>query len=481
MVKKLSYKIFTAIFLTVITVTSMIFSLRYFLNRHFMDYVNQVEFEGHNTLITLLEKEYQKQQGWEGLKSNRRKWIETMMSAMRNLDMERTPNLDRDFRPDGLHPSGMESGMPPMSPFRPRMGMGQRLFLLDDHKSLIIGNLPPAHRYILQEIEVDGKIVGWLGFRKRETIENPIEMAFMRQQYFLLYLIGGGILAITLIVSILLARHLLEPIKKLKTGTQAIRSRKFDTRITVPSRDELGQLADDFNLMAQTLEKYETMRQQWMSDISHELRTPLAILRGEIEALQDGVREISPERIESLHAEIMHMSKMVNDLYELTLAETHTLSFRKEPISPPSVLDEALNSFESRLNERGIRICNELGSDKEATIMGDPDRLYQLFSNLFENVVRYADSPGNLKIWQEQHESYLKLYLEDTGPGVPEASLEHLFERFYRVDKSRSRSLGGSGLGLSICKGIMETMGGKIQAKNGPSGGLRIKLVFPLN
>jgi two-component system sensor histidine kinase BaeS len=328
---------------------------------------------------------------------------------------------------------------------------------------------------------VDGETVGWLGFKKRETIENPMEKAFIKQQFSLIYIAAAGILAISLIVSFLLARHLLEPIKKLKMGTQSIRSRHFDTRIVVPSKDELGQLAEDFNLMAQTLEKYETMRQQWMSDISHELRTPLAVLRGEIEAMQDGIREISPERIDSLHAEILQMSKIVKDLHDLSLAETQSLSFRKEPIHPVAILEETLKNFEMRLLENQIRIDNKLGDNRSIKVWGDADRLYQLFANLLENVVRYTDSPGSIKVWQQHDKTGLTLFMEDTGPGVPETDVEHLFDRFYRVDKSRSRSLGGSGLGLSICKGIMETMGGEIHAENGPSGGLRIVLGFPKN
>jgi two-component system sensor histidine kinase BaeS len=311
-------------------------------------------------------------------------------------------------------------------------------------------------------------------------MQTPLEIAFLKQQYVMFYFVGGGILLITAMVSFLLARHLLSPIKQLTEGTQALTSRNFGTRIIVRSQDELGQLAADFNFMAQTLGKNEEMRQQWMTDIAHELRTPLAVLQGEIEAMLDGVREVSRGRLESLHAEIIHLGNIVNDLHELSLAETQALPFRKEPVNPVDVLKEVLNSFETRLAQRQIRVIDDLGADREITLLGDADRLNQLFVNLLENCVKYCDSPGTLKIWQKREDEVWRLYFEDSGPGVPEASVDHLFDRLYRVDKSRSRAMGGSGLGLSICKSIVETLGGDIYARNAPSGGLRIEMIFPL-
>jgi two-component system sensor histidine kinase BaeS len=154
-------------------------------------------------------------------------------------------------------------------------------------------------------------------------------MAFLKQQARAFYMVGTIILALAALVAFLLSRHLLAPVQQLIKGTRRLTSRKFDTRINVSTTDELGQLAEDFNQMAQTLEKYEQLRQQWISDIAHELRTPLSILRGEIEALQDGIREASPERLDSLHGEVVHMSRIVSNLHDLSLAESAALHFKK--------------------------------------------------------------------------------------------------------------------------------------------------------
>ena len=232
--------------------------------------------------------------------------------------------------------------------------------------------------------------------------------------------------------------------------------------------------------MAQALERYEQMRRQWMADISHELRTPLAILRGEIEAMQDGVREITPEALESLHFEVLHVNRIVHDLHDLSLIESQAFPAELAVVNPLEVLDETLRSFSPRFEQRGIRIEADGGAPGQVTIMADADRLKQLFANLMENALRYVHTPGVLKIFPELKDGRLFLVFEDSGPGVPEESLKRLFDRLYRVDKARSRAQGGSGLGLAICKSIVEYLGGEIKASNAPAGGLRITITFPV-
>jgi len=256
--------------------------------------------------------------------------------------------------------------------------------------------------------------------------------------------------------------------------------RKFETRVAIASHDELGQLASDFNNMAQALDRYERMRRQWLSDISHELRTPLSILRAEIEAMQDGVREITRDSLESLHTEILHLGKIVNDLHDLSLADSAMLAIKKEPVKPLEILRSTLKSFETRFRDRDITVEDDLESAQESILAGDENRLKQLFSNILENTLSYADCPGTLKIWHHHRAAELTLNFMDSGPGVPEGSLERLFDRLYRVDESRNREHGGSGLGLAICKSIVEALGGEIKAANPPGAGLWIKIVFPL-
>jgi two-component system sensor histidine kinase BaeS len=483
MKSKLSYKIFGVFTLmSVMVVVLMVGIMRYFVTRNFTDYVNKSALERYSDFADALAAEYQQNKGWQTLKNNPERWEQILQSSL--------PLKDSDGRPPApAPPAHIESRPPDVTPeelmaakFPRRMQrIARRLVLFDAEKQRIAGGRVQVSSadYEMQEIAVEGRTVGWLGLHKRQNLSNPLVIVFLKQQYQAFYIIGGVILLLAAIAAFFLSEHLLAPIRKLAAGTQALAARRFDIRIDVDSRDELGQLAADFNTMAQTLEDDEHMRQQWISDIAHELRTPLAILGGEVEALKDGIREVNRDTLDSLHAEVRHLNKIVNDLHELALADAGMLSIKKEPVDCGRVLKETLRLFKLRFDQKQITVENDL-ENQPITVMGDSDRLQQLFSNLIENTLRYTDSPGTLKIGHERTGNQLLLFFEDSGPGVPEAALGKLFDRLYRVDKSRSRLQGGSGLGLSICQSIVAALGGKIRAANADCGGLRIEIEFPL-
>jgi two-component system sensor histidine kinase BaeS len=476
---KLSYKLFATLTLTSLLVVALLVGLiRFYVARNFADYVNRSLLEKYSEVADALTAEYQIHKGWQVLKKNPGRWQEILRTGLPRKDFDPGNRSSRPADSENTEISGRAQDRPSS---RRIQRLARRLALFDTEKQQIAsGRSRVSHDdYTLQAIAVNGQTVGWLGLHKKEHLANPLAVGFLSQQFHVLYIIGGGILLLAAGVAFLLSRHLLAPVGKLMAGTQALMSRRFDTRIEVESQDELGQLAADFNSMAQTLESYEHMRRQWISDIAHELRTPLSILRGEIEALRDGVREVNRDTLDSLYSEASHLSEIVNDLHELSLADTGALSIKKAPVDPAAVLNETLGHFRQGFAEKQITIENNLKNYHPITITGDADRLQQLFSNLVENTLRYADAPGILKVGQECVANRLVLFFEDSGPGVPEDALDRLFDRLYRVDPSRSRAQGGSGLGLSICKSIVNALGGEIRATNGNSGGLRIEVEFP--
>ena len=379
------------------------------------------------------------------------------------------------------HPPAFDGPPPPppaIVPHGPPL-LESRLFLLDADRHPLAGSepsRPDACR--LEPVTVNGRSIGWVGMEKFIPRKHPLDMEFLVHQSPTFYAVGGIALLMAGLVTFGLSRHLLAPLKELASGTRALTRRKFETRIEVRTEDEFGQLAVDFNNMARALGRYEQMRRQWIADIAHELRTPLAVLRGEIEAMQDGVREVTPEALDSLHFEVLHVGRIVHDLHDLSLIESGNIEAERVVLNPLDVLEETVRSFYTRFAQRGIGIEAKDGCRVE--VAADPDRLKQLFSNLLENTLRYADAPGVLKIDHAVTGEYLVLHFEDSGPGVPEESLVRLFDRLYRVDRARSRDKGGSGLGLAICKGIVESFGGTIEASNAPGGGLRVTVSFPL-
>lgn len=220
------------------------------------------------------------------------------------------------------------------------------------------------------------------------------------------------------------------------------------------------------------------MRRDFMADISHELRTPLAVLRGELEAIQDGVRQFTPESVASLQAEVGTLTKLVDDLHQLSMSDEGALAYQKAPVDVINILEVVTGAFRERFASRDLKI--NLSLPDSAVVFGDRDRLMQLFNNLLENSLRYTDGGGALHISGRQENGHFALTFADSAPGVKDAQLEKLFERFYRTEGSRNRASGGSGLGLAICVNIVEAHGGTIRAAHSPFGGVSITVELPL-
>lgn len=279
-------------------------------------------------------------------------------------------------------------------------------------------------------------------------------------------------------VSWLLGRYILSPIDQVTRGTKALADFKFDTRIEVKTGDELELLATDFNRMAGTLQKYEDMKNQWLMDIAHELRTPVSILKGEIEAIRDGIRSPSDRRITSLYEEVVHLEKIIQDLHLLSAADAKIMTMRQDPVQPVDILGGVLFMYGAKCEQAGLALELDL-EGPDAFVLGSKDRLKQLFSNILENNLRYTQRPGRIHVKARDLGDQVMISILDSGPGVPEQSIDRLFDRLFRVDRSRSRRLGGSGLGLSICKAIVDAHKGRIHAANQAGQGLEISICLP--
>ncbi len=481
---KFRHKVFLAFLLnSLIIIVCMLQIGRYFAERHFEEYVGKVEAERITKLLDALSQEYQRRGDWNSVLQDPGLWFGLRWGGLGmppGTGMAGPPLFPPDPQREGVPPPpGELIPLPPGGP-PPEHLLLPPIALFDAEKRpLTLRDSSSQDSYQLTPIKADGQLVGWLGLRKHERPTHHLDVEFIRQQSQTFYAIGAVVLILAGLVTLVLSRHLLAPVKELETGTRALSSRRFDTRIAVRSNDELGQLAAAFNTMTQAMEKHQQTQQQWLVDISHELRTPLAILRGEIEAMQDGVRTVTRQGLDSLHLEVMHLSRIVRDLHDLSLIESGSFSPEPAAVNPLDILTETLECFRTRLNQRGIRLDMNETIEGDILILADADRLKQVFSNLLENTLRYAEVPGVLKISVEVGSGELSASFEDSGPGVPEESLALLFDRLYRVDGARSREHGGSGLGLAICKSIVESFGGKIEASNSPAGGLKVSMVFP--
>ena len=256
------------------------------------------------------------------------------------------------------------------------------------------------------------------------------------------------------------------------TGTAAVVSEISEFE----HKDELFTLSENINHLLDRIENAIEREKQFTSDASHELRTPLAILKSELEAIEDGVREFDEEALSSLSNEVNRLSTLVNDLYELTLSDIGAMKYQMIEIDLKEILNKTIQSYIERFKSQKIELKIEIN---ESTIMlGDELRLTQLFTNLLENSLRYTDSPGIIEISLTTLNNNAVITVADSAPGVEQSSIDKIFDRFYREELSRSREKGGAGLGLAICTEIIDAHSGSIKASPSDLGGLRIVIEF---
>ncbi len=494
---KLSYKLFGAFFLIVVIVAGALISSRYIFFLNFKKYIHHVDLEKLEQFVPPLQEEYKTHGSWQHIVADTNRWRSLMRLAFKDDHMpgpqpypgdmpHREFGTQSGYRPQvevipkkpppkngALSPGGEGEGPP-------RGGPPSLFFLLDAEHHPIIGKPRQDDDETLLPIEIDGQTVGWLGMSRPAPLGSGPPAALLKRQAKQLFILGSIVIGITALIAFVFSQYLLGPIQRLTSGTRELANRNFSVRITATTGDELGQLAENFNTMAQTLDNFERMRGQWLTDISHEMRTPLSILRGEIEALQDGVREATPDNLASLHSEIGRISRLVDDLHLLSKADSDSLVLNMERKSPLTVLSHIAEKYRNRLAQRQIDIELMLDDLKKARIKCDLESLSRVFTNLFENVCKYVASPGIFHISGYYESDAITLYFQDSGPGVPDASLPRLFDRLYRVDPSRNRDTGGSGLGLSICQQIINNHNGSISAEHSLMGGLAIVIRLPL-
>lgn len=437
-------------------VLSTSIAARVSFSRDFFGYLGEQEMQRLRDAVPPIEAAYKEHGNWEFLQGgDPRVWFHLL-------------------RPSNLPENPTREDLARIS-VSDLIGVGGRFTLLDGRLKYIAGNVTYGSRDPRLPITVDGKVVGWLGMLPFRQVTAAGDLRFQRSQYRSTWIIALSAIVLAALLATWITRTLMAPVLRITRATHALAKGDLDTRIDVRSRDELGTLSRDFNQLAMVLERNERMRREFVADVSHELRTPLAIMRGELEAIEDGVRPMSPEAVKSLQGEVSALSKLVDDLYQLSLADVGTLRFTKVAIDLTALIHSLADSYRPRFAVAGIALELKLPL-LPMLLEADEGRLSQLFANLFENTLRYTDAGGCLRIDGEESSDRVTVNVMDSAPGVGEESLPRLFDRFYREESSRNRSTGGSGLGLAISRTIVEAHGGFIEARPSPLGGLWLRI-----
>lgn len=299
------------------------------------------------------------------------------------------------------------------------------------------------------------------------------------------------------LVSLLISRQVVTPVRGMTAASKRIAEGNYDERVLVSGNpdaaDELGQLALSFNRMAEKLAQTESMRRQLIGDISHELRTPLTAIKGSMEGLIDGVLPATPENFQQIQGEAERLQRLVADLQELSRVEAGAVPLDRKPTDIPRLVESVCQQLSNQFDDKGVSLQKDLPPDFPSTLV-DEDRISQVLINLVGNALQYTPAGGVVNIQcsvssggEHSHPKldtghWLLVTVKDSGIGIPAEHLTHLFTRFYRVDKSRSRAGGGSGIGLTIAKHLVEAHGGRIWIESeGPGKGSTFRFALPVS
>jgi two-component system OmpR family sensor kinase/two-component system sensor histidine kinase BaeS len=289
--------------------------------------------------------------------------------------------------------------------------------------------------------------------------------------------IAAGIVA--LVMGSLLFFQITRPLRSLSDAALSIANGDLHQRAWAGNKDEIGQVARTFNLMADKLQSYEAERQNMTADIAHELRTPLSVIQGNLEAMLDNVLPSSAKELALLHQETIFLNRLISDLRTLSLADAGQLNLHKYPIVLTELVDQVVDRLQLRIDEKEIDLWINIPTSLPV-IQVDPERLSQVLTNLLDNVLRYTPSGTRVEIEADNTPESIRVKISDNGPGISNDELPKLFDRFWRAEKSRNRTTGGSGLGLAIVKQLITAHGGQVWAENLPGRGAQFCFTLPI-
>jgi two-component system sensor histidine kinase BaeS len=478
---KLKYQLFIVLLLASATLIATLFIFNsWSFNRGFDKYVNRLQTSSLEALASTLAEAYVESESWDWIENNDSQWRRITGYALRRMDgfedRRGTPPSRSDdpktaaSDPEALlnNPRGNRQKRPP--PF----------ILADNQKNALVGKIKADRTVAWFPITVDGSVVGFLGYAPNKGLSGQLGRVFAAQQKRNLALVSLLMVAVSALLAALLATRIVKPVITVSQAMGEINRGDYGQRVATSRRDELGDLSRDVNQLAHTLEQSRIARRSWIAEISHELRTPVAILQGEIEAIEDGIRAFDITSLKSLQAETTRLSRLIQDLHDLSLSDLGALEYQMSPMRVEDLIKERISSVEAQRAETGISI-NLITNTSCTEILGDTQRIGQLIDNLLQNSLRYTDPNGDVIVELNQLDKQLQIRWFDSGPGLADDDLPQIFAPLFRAEKSRNRNNGGAGLGLAIVTKIVRAHQGTVSASHSSIGGLEITILIPIS
>ena len=489
--------------MTIVMIVGMALNMQYGFKQGFFNYRKSVDDQFNKSLVSTLESYYQENTSWDGLENNKKLWheilnlssaepqkVKRLRPPPRRQNKENIPkfrarnnqnpplprrNSDKKNRKRG------KNDLPPRrqeEKFRPRLLAP--VVLLTVQKEYLVGMNEWQDKVLkYHEIKNNNLLVGFVGteinnhgFRKQDEL-------FVKNIKSMLIKIGLIMIVLSIFIAFPVARYFTQLINRITQATQKVAAGDYSTRIESNRKDELGVLANNFNLLAQSLESSAVSQNTMIADIAHELRTPISVILGKIEAIQDGIYEADDQAMNLLHSQISSLKNLVNDLYELSESDRGSLKYKMQKIDLIALVKQNYQNYQLKFKQKDIEFTLT-NSDKACHIIGDMNRLNQLFNNLLNNTAAYTDEGGKVEVSVERKILNVQVTIKDSSPGIDIDQLPKIFERLYRAEKSRNKKLGGSGLGLAICKQIINAHNGTIVAKQSSFGGVEMIINLPI-
>jgi two-component system OmpR family sensor kinase/two-component system sensor histidine kinase BaeS len=329
-------------------------------------------------------------------------------------------------------------------------------------------------------IELEGKTIGYLLITAGNGGTSRQAQAFLA--LITRSLVQAGLAAglLGLLLGLLFTRHLVTPLNHLARAARTLSRGDLNQRVPVAGSDEVAEVMRAFNEMAEALQRSETLRQNMIADIAHELRTPLSVIQGNLQAMLDGVYPMTEEEVALIYDETLLLNRLVGDLRALTQAEAGQLHLNLVPVAPEPLLTTTVEIFQEAARAKAIQLSARIAPDLPA-IQADPDRLRQVLANLMSNALRHTPAQGRISLSADMQGTFVQFSISDTGPGLTPEEQAHVFERFWRADASRSRDHGGSGLGLTIARYIIEAHRGQMNVDSVPGQGATFWFTVPVS
>lgn len=426
-------------------------------DRGFSRYKKNIYDELNQQVVDQLARFYQQHGAWNRIKIERGLWHQILISSL--IEQADQDNVRR--RPVNRKHFKYHT-------------------LLTADKTRVIGH--PLHRHPKMTdlpIKVNSQLVGYLRVPDSTRFINKIDRSFNRtmQQWFYVLLVVA--LVLTLLLSWPISGYFTRPIRRLNQHVKTLSDGQYGGHINFRRQDELGRLAQNLSQLSQTLKANQTSQNQLFTDISHELRTPVAVLRAQIEAMQDGIKNCDVEQLNTLHQQVMTLSLLIQDIQDLAGSEMGSLQYRKNPVNISALLRTVLADFSEQLNTHQLQLSTDI--KPEVFIHGDDLRLRQLFANLIKNSCQYTKPPGQLQVQLKQKGHSVVIWLQDSPPSVDKRFQGDIFKRLFRIDQDRNKQQGGFGIGLALASNIVKAHNGTIRATDSDLGGLAIEIVLPVN